>query len=91
MGTFISLSLSASVVRSWLSTESTGLARHGNASLDHSRAKGGAAPAAPVGPQWAGCMPEESDSLCRKPRDRRRPGAGLPEPKAPSSLASAAG
>ena len=57
MGPFISLSLSASVVRSWLSTESTGLARHGNASLDHSRAKGGAAPAAPVGPSGqAACL-----------------------------------
>ena len=42
MGTFISLSLSASMIRSWLSTESTGPARHGNANLDHLRAKGGA-------------------------------------------------
>jgi len=91
MGTFISLSLSASVVRSWLSTESTGPARHGKASFDHSRAKGGAAPSGACGPQWAGSMPEESDSLCRKPCDRRKTGAGLPEPKAPSSLASAAG
>ena len=76
-----------------LSTESPGLARHGVASPKARAAKGVAAQAAPVDPSGQVAMLRRTAPIQQRARHvtGERLALGLPEPKAPSSLASVAG